>query len=47
MSEKFAYVKECYDLGFWKEAQVKKAVVKGWITSSEYERITGNSHINE
>ena len=47
MSEKFAYVKDCYAYGFWKEAQVKKAVIKGWITAGEYERITGKSYINE
>ena len=44
MSEKFAYVKDCYAYGFWKEAQVKKAVIKGWISADEFKAITGNDY---
>ena len=40
-SAKYAMVKEFYDAGVWKEARVKNAVVKGWITEAEYKTITG------
>lgn len=40
-SEKFEYVKECYESGRWKKKAVKNAVVKAWITPEEYEEITG------
>lgn len=44
MSERYAYVKDCYDLGFWTEPQVKKAVSKKWITAAEYKEITGSEY---
>lgn len=40
-SQKFNIVKEYYDSGFWTISMVKNAVVKNWITSSEFEEITG------
>lgn len=44
MSERYAYVKDCYDFGFWTEPQVKKAVVKGWISADEFRTITGKDY---
>ena len=38
-SEKFYLVKEYYDSGLWKKKAVRNAVVKGWITTEEYEEI--------
>ena len=40
-SAKFEKVKDYYDRGLWNEARVAIAVVKGWITETEYEEITG------
>lgn len=38
---KFEKVKRYYDHGNWTIAQVRNAVVKGWITKMQYEEITG------
>lgn len=38
-SKKFETVKRYYDMGFWSEAKVRNAVVKGWITEEEYNEI--------
>lgn len=43
-SERFELVKNYYDAGLWKKKAVKNAVVKGWITSSEYEEIVGEPY---
>lgn len=43
-SEKFELVKGYYDSGKWKKKAVKNAVVKGWITVSEYKEITGEDY---
>ena len=40
-SQKFELVKGFYESGVWKKKAVKKAVVKGWITKTEYMEIVG------
>ena len=45
MSEKFETVKKYYDMGFWSEAKVRNAVVKGWITATEFKIITGKDYV--
>lgn len=44
MSKKFEKVKYYYDAGFWTIGQVRNAVVKGWITETEFEIITGEQY---
>ena len=44
MSTKFESVKKYFDMGFWSEAKVRNAVVKGWITPEEFELITGKKY---
>ncbi len=39
-SKNFNKVKTYYDEGFWNEAKVRNAVVKGWITKAEFTEIT-------
>ena len=39
-SKKYATVKKYYDMGMWSITMVANAVVKGWITATEYEEIT-------
>lgn len=41
MSKYYSIVKKNYDNGFWSINKVMDAVVRGWITSEEYEEITG------
>ncbi|MBQ1413988.1 MAG: XkdX family protein [Clostridia bacterium] len=41
MSSKFEKVKSYYERGLWDISRVRKAVVKGWITSDEFFLITG------
>lgn len=41
MSKYYAIVKRNYDNGFWSINKVRDAVVKGWITSDEFQEITG------
>lgn len=43
-SEKYEEVKTYYNNGFWKKRAVKNAVKKNWITSEEYEEITGEPY---
>ncbi len=43
-SKKFNLVRTYYKGGFWKKRQVENAVKKGWITSDEYEEITGEAY---
>lgn len=41
MSAKFEEVKSYFDMGTWSEKKVRNAVVKGWITATEFQTITG------
>ena len=41
---KFEKVKYYYDNGLWNVGRVRNAVVKNWITESEFEEITGESY---
>ena len=41
MSEKYQKVKKYYDSGLWNVKMVRNAVVKKWITTEEFEEITG------
>lgn len=43
-SKKYNLVRTYYKGGFWKKRQVENAVKKGWITSDEYEEITGEAY---
>lgn len=43
-SKNFAKVERYYNLGMWNEAQVRNAVVKGWITEEEFLEITGKEY---
>lgn len=40
-SPKFNKVKSYYESEMWNKTMVRNAVVKGWITESEFEEITG------
>lgn len=40
-SAKYETVKLMHDRGLWSKKRVHDAVVKGWITETEYEKITG------
>lgn len=40
-SKNFVKVKNYYDKGLWKEARVKEAAAKGWITEEESNTILG------
>lgn len=44
MSSKFHKVKYYYDNGLWGIERVRNAVVKNWITESEFEIITGEPY---
>lgn len=44
MSNKFGKVKNYYDKGLWDITRVHNAVVKNWITSDEFETITGETY---
>lgn len=44
MSNKYQLVKKYYDDGLWDINRVKRAVVKEWITSKEYETIVGEPY---
>lgn len=39
MSKYFHKVKSYYNAGLWSISRVRDAVVKGWITETEYEKI--------
>ena len=41
MKTKFEKVKDFYERGLWDISRVRNAVVKNWITPSEFEEITG------
>jgi uncharacterized XkdX family phage protein len=40
-SEKYEKVKHYFVLGLWSVARVRNAVIKGWITETEFTEITG------
>lgn len=44
MSPKYNKVKTYYDKGLWNKEMVRNAVVKQWITESEYEEIVGEPY---
>lgn len=44
MSRYFQKVKHYYDNGLWNIERVRNAVVKGWITETEFKTITGNDY---
>ena len=46
-SKDFEKIKRYYDNGFWTKKMVKNAVVKGKITTEEYEEITGDPYVNK
>lgn len=46
MSKNYEKVKNYYDEGLWNENRVHNAVGK-WITSEEYEQITGKVYTEE
>ena len=43
-SKHFEEVKRYYDSGTWNDERVRRAVVKGWITTGEYREITGGDY---
>ncbi len=43
-SAKYAMVKEFFDSDIWNESKVKNAVVKGYITEAEFQKITGKAY---
>lgn len=43
-SKHFDKVKQYYSSGLWTLQQVKNAVVKAWITESEFKEITGQKY---
>ena len=45
MSDKFELVKSYYDKGLWTKIMVRNAVIKNWITETEYEEITGDEYV--
>lgn len=44
MSNKYERVRAYYDAGFWDINRVRNAVIKKWITASEFKDITGISY---
>lgn len=43
MSRRYELVKKYYDTGLWDKKWIRDAVIKSWITSSEYQEITGEN----
>lgn len=43
-SPKYDKVKGYYDGGLWNKSQVRNAVLKNWITRSEFTEITGEQY---
>ena len=41
---KYEKVKGYYDSGLWDEIRVRNAVIKGWITETEFEEITNKPY---
>ncbi len=44
MSAKYTTVKKYFDMDLWTEQQVRRAVVKNWITVEEFKKITGKDY---
>lgn len=44
---KYDKVKYYYDNGYWSIQRVRDAVVKGWITPEQFEKITGKPYEEE
>ena len=44
MSKMYARIKKWYDDGIWSEQKVRDAVSGGWITSEEFQEITGEEY---
>lgn len=42
-SKNYEKVYNFYREGYWSKQKVKNAVIKGWITESEYREITGEA----
>ena len=42
-SKRYEQVKAWYDKGFWTKEMVHNAVLKNWITESEYKEIVGEN----
>lgn len=47
MSKRYEQVKSYYDNGLWNLTRVRNAVVKSWITATEFEMITGQPYEGE
>ena len=47
MSKRYELVKKYYDTGLWNKKWVRDAVIKSWITRSEYQEITGEEFTDE
>lgn len=47
MSKRYELVKKYYDTGLWNKKWVWDAVIKSWITSPEYQKITGEEFTDE
>ena len=43
MSKKFEIIRDWYNKGFWTKEMVHNAVLKSWITESEYKEIVGEN----
>ncbi len=43
-SDQFEKVKRYYNMGMWNIDRVRNAVLKRWITESEFTEITGNPY---
>ena len=43
-SKKFKEVLDFYKNNFWSERMVRNAVIKNWITESEFKEITGKQY---
>lgn len=41
---KYELLKSYWDKGYWNDEMMRNAVVKNWITASEYKEITGNEY---
>ena len=44
MSDRAKKVQAYYERGLWSKVRVRNAVVKGWISETEYAEITGEKY---
>ena len=44
-SKNYSKVKRWFDMKMWNENRVRDAVVKNWITESEFTEITGKEYL--